>query len=103
MYKDDHTKMMFRHVCERTGAQDTWLIEKIKEDIARLGYKDFILKGDGEFALVQVVENVKLAREAPSTVQHSPAYDTQANGAAEKTVQDHMEQARAMKIRLEAR
>ena len=60
------------------------MIEKIKEDIARLGYQDVILKGEGELALVQVLENVKLAREAPSTIQQSPACDPQANGAAEK-------------------
>ena len=56
MYKDDHTKMIFEHVSERKGASDTWVIEKIKEDIARLGYQDVILKGDGEPALVQVLE-----------------------------------------------
>ena len=36
-------------------------------------------------------------------MQHSPAYDPQANGAAEKAVQDCAGQVRAMKIRLEAR
>ena len=51
VYEDDHTKMIFGHVCERKGASDTWVIEKIKEDIARLGYQDVILKGDGEPAL----------------------------------------------------
>ena len=51
------------------------MIEKIKEDIARLGYQDVILKGVGLPALVQVLENVKLAREAPTIIQHSPAYD----------------------------
>ena len=59
--------------------------EKIKEDTARLWNQDVILKGDGEPALVQVLENVKLAR------------------AAEKAVQDYMGQVRAMKIGLEAR
>ena len=86
VYKDDHTTMIFGHVCERKGESDTWVIEKIKEDIARLGYQDVILIGDGEPALVQVLENVKLAREAPSIIQ-----------------QDYMGQVRAMKIGLEAR
>ena len=54
VYKDDHTKMSFGHVCERKGASDTWVIEKIKEDTARLQYQDVILKGDGEPATVQV-------------------------------------------------
>ena len=57
----------------------------------------------GEPALVQVLENVKLARDAPSIIQHSPAYDPQVNGAAEKAVQDYMGQERAMNIGLEAR
>ena len=48
--------MIFGHVCERKGASDMWVIEKIKVDIARLGYQDVILKGDGEPALVQVLE-----------------------------------------------
>ena len=96
-------KGFFGHVCERKGASDTWVIEKIQEDIARLGYQDVILKGDGEPALVQVLENVKHAREARSIIQHSPAYDPQANGAAEKAVQDYLGQVRAMKIGLEAR
>ena len=74
MYKDDHTKMILGHVCERTGASDTWVIELIEWDIGRLRYHDVILKGDGEPALVQVLENVKLAREAPSIIQHSPVY-----------------------------
>ena len=79
------------------------MVEKIKEDIARLGYQNVTLKGDGEPALVQVLENVELAREAPSIIHYSPAYDPQANGAAEKAVQDYMGQGRAMKIGLEAR
>ena len=77
-YNDDHTKMIFGHVCERKGASDTREREKIKEDIAKLGYQDVMLKGDGEPALVQVLENVKFAREAPSVIQYSPAYDPQA-------------------------
>ena len=76
--------MIFGHVCERKGASDTWVIEKIKEDIERLGYQDVILKGDGEPSLVQVLENVKICPRSTSIIQHSPAYDPQAYGAAEK-------------------
>ena len=50
-----------------------------------------------------MLENVKFDRKAPSTIQHSPGYDPQANGAAEKAVQDYLGQVRAMKIGLEAR
>ena len=41
---------------------------------------------------------MKLAREAPSIIQHQ-----RMNGAAEKAVQDYMGQVKAMKIGLEAR
>ena len=40
--EEDHTKRIFGHDCERHRASDTWVIEKIKEDIARLGYQDVI-------------------------------------------------------------
>ena len=50
-----------------------------------------------------MLENVKLTRESFSVIQHSPAYDPQANGAAEKAVQDYMGQVMVMKIGLEAR
>ena len=63
-------KMIFGHVCERKGASDTWVIGKIKEDIA-LGYQDVSWKGAGEPALVQVLENVKTC--ARSTL-HNPAF-----------------------------
>ena len=71
--------MIFGHVCERKGASDTWEIEKIKEDIARLEYQDVILKGDGAPALVQVLENAKACPRNTSIIQHLPAY-----GAPEK-------------------
>ena len=70
MCKDHHTKMMFGHVCERKGALNTWVIEKIKEDIARLGYQDVVLKVDGEAALVQVLKNVKTCLR---NTLHNPA------------------------------
>ena len=101
MYKDDHTKLIFGHVCERKGASDTWVIEKIKEDIARLGYQDVILKGDGEPALVQVLENAKRAREAPSITHQRMTH--RRTERQKKQFRDYMGQVRAMKIGLEAR
>ena len=55
---------------------------KTKEDIERLGYRDVILKGDVDPALVQLLEHTKKARYAPSTVLTPPRYDSQAVGAA---------------------
>ena len=53
--------------------------------------------------MVQVLEQIKQARDAPTLLQNPPAYDPQSNGVAEKAVQDWMGQVRAMKIGLEAR
>ena len=101
--KDDKTKIISSHVCLSKGVSDVWVIERILEDIARLGHTDVMLKGDGEPALMQVLQEVKEQRKQPTTVQGPPAYDPQANGMAEKAVQDYMGQLRTLKIALEAR
>ena len=101
--KDDKTKMMSAHICESKGRTDAWIVDKIVEDIERLGYVDIILKGDGEPALIDVMNAVKAKRDQPTQIQGPPAYDPQANGAAEKAVQEFMGQLRALKIGLEAR
>ena len=101
--KDEITKMKFAHICERKGATEKWVIEKIIEDINRLGYTEVVLKGDGEPALQEVLQEVKRLRNHSTILQGPPAYDPQANGAAEKAVQDYMGQLRTMKIGLEAR
>ena len=99
--------MSFGHVRERKRASDTWVIEKFKEDTARHGYQDVILKGNVEPTMVQVLEMLNLPEKpfSPSfplppltIIQHSPAYETQANCA-----EDYMGQVRAMKIGLGAR
>jgi len=101
--KDDKFKMKFAHICEKKGSSDKWIIDKIIEDIDRLGHTEVILKGDGEPALQDVLQEVKRRRVHPTLLQGPPAYDPQANGAAEKAVQDYMGQLRTMKIGLEAR
>ena len=68
-----------------------------------MGHTEIILKGDGEPALIQVMEEIKKRRCHPTIIQNPPAYDPQSNGAAEKAVQDYMSQVRAFKIGLEYR
>lgn len=46
---------------------------------------------------------IKQIRSHPTIVQNPPAYDPQANGVAEKAVQDYMGQLRSLKIGLEYR
>ena len=33
VYEDDHTQVIFGHVCERKETSETWVIGKMKEDI----------------------------------------------------------------------
>ena len=79
-------------------ASDTWVIEKIKEDIETLGYQDVVLKRDCEPAWVQVLENVKICPRSTSIIQQLPAVRS-----GRKTVQGHMGHGRVMKSGLEAR
>ena len=101
--KDEKTKMNFAHICDKKGASDDWVVEQIIEDIARLGYAEVLLKGDGEPALQDVLHEVKKRRTHSTILQGPPAYDPQANGAAEKAVQAYMGQLRTLKVGLEAR
>ena len=101
--RDKKTVSTFAHVCENKGTSDKWVVNKLLEDIDLMGHTEIILKGDGEPALVQVMEEVKRRRCHPTIIQNPPAYDPQSNGAAEKAVQDYMGQMRAVKIGLEFR
>ena len=101
--KDDKSKIVFAHICLQKGSSDKWVVKKILDDLDRLGYTDMILKSDGEPAILQLLEELKGQRSHPTLLQHPPAYDPQANGAAENAVQAFMGHLRALKIGLEAR
>ncbi len=91
------------YVCENKGTSDKWVVNKVIEDIDLLGHTEIILKGDGEPALIQLMEEITRRRSHSTIIQNPPAYDPQSNGAAEKAVQDYMGQERAGKIGLEYR
>ena len=101
--RDKQTTTTFAHICEKKGISDTFVVRELVADIDSLGHTKIILKGDGEPALVQLMNKIKQLRAHPTIVQNPPAYDPQANGAAEKAVQDYMGQLRALKIGLEYR
>ena len=66
-----------------------------------MGYNKITLKTDGEPALVQVAEEIKVRRIQDTYIENPPAYDPQANGLVEQTVQAIMNQFRAVKLGLE--
>ena len=58
------------------------------------GQTRMILKGDGEPSLAQAQEAVKATRGQETLLQNPPAYDPQANGSAERAVQEVKAQLR---------
>ena len=72
--RDKSTRTMFAHICTQKGAEDTWLVKKVLEDLDYQGPKSIF-------------------------IQHSPAYDAQSNGVTEHAVQEeYMGQFRRLKI-----
>ena len=83
--------------------QTDGLSTRICDHIGLWGHTELIIKGDGEPALVQVQEAIKDKWNHKTVPQNPPAYNPQANGAAERAVQEIMGEMRALKIGLEQR
>ena len=101
--KDQVTGCVAAHVCLQKGASDQWTVDRVCDDLDMFGHTEIVLKSDGEPAIMQVQNAVKASRVHPTICQNPPAYDPQANGAAERAVQEVMNQVRAMKIGLQNR
>ena len=91
------------HVVGCKGPSDTWVIERLVEDIDDLGHTEILLKGDGEPSLIRVMEEIKKRRTHATIVVNPPAYDPQSNGCIEKAVDQFTGQLRTLKIGLESR
>ena len=85
--KDRKTRMIFAHMIPRKGLVSLHGAEKMIKDIAKLGYREVVLKSDNEPALRSVQEEVKRRREDPTILENSPVGDSKSNGAAEHAVQ----------------
>ena len=85
--RDRRTRMLFAHVVPRKGMINDHGAEALERDIERLGYKEIILKSDGEPALKSVQEEVKRRRKDPTILENSAPGDSRANGAAARAVQ----------------
>ena len=101
--KDRRTRMIFAHMVPKRGLASMHGAEEMIKDIAKLGYKEVILKSDNEAALRSVQEEVKKRRDDPTILENSPVGDSRANGAAERAVQAVGEQVRVLRKALEDR
>ena len=72
--RDTDSISTFVHVVEQKGRGDGWIVDKLIDDIASLGYVDVLIKGDGEPALVQVMENIKQKRSQNRTIDPKPEH-----------------------------
>ena len=97
------TQHTFAHLVSCKGLGDEKIVNKVNRSMRETGFTKMALKGDGEPALVQVQEAVKDKRNHETIVENPPAHDPQANGEAERAVQEVKAQMRCIKLGLEAR
>ena len=101
--RDQETGMVSSHLVESKGVKDTWVIEKLVEDIADWGHADIVLKTDGEPAIVALQGAIREKRTNTTVPVNPPAYNPQSNGVAERAVQEVSAQFRCLKLALESR
>ena len=90
--RDRRTQMIFAHVVPRKGMISQHGADAMEKDIEKLGYKEIILKSDGEPAIKSVQEEVKRRRGDNTILENSPPGDSRSNGAAERAVKAVSEQ-----------
>ena len=90
--KDEISGSTAAHVCTQKGAQDRWVVDRICDDTEMFGHTDIILRGDGEPAMIQLQNAIKAKRTHSTICQNPRAHNPQANGSAERAVQEVMGQ-----------
>ena len=104
--RHSQTKMLLAHVVPCKGSTVEWLINQLLRDLRKFGiHGRVILKLDQESALTDLLTKVGQARGLTdqTLIEASPKNESQANGVAEKAVQEIEEAVRTHKLALEAR
>ncbi len=106
--KDSRSKYIGAHVVSTKGAgADRYAVEKLRGDIAWLGYTKVLLKSDNEAAIVQLLtetlKSLRIETVDQASPAHPPAYDSKANGAVENAVRQVQGLLRTLKLCLESR
>ncbi len=86
--RERDSKSIFCHLVKRKGLDDEGIVTKVCDSIKEFGLTAIELKTDGEPALVQVQQAIAEQRGHPTVPVNPPAYDPQANGTAERAVQE---------------
>jgi hypothetical protein len=101
--KDRESKAVFANVVELKGRGIDGTINRVLENIRRLGYKRIVIKSDQEPALTDLVNGIIEARDDETIHEHSPVGESQSNGVVERAVRSAKDQIRTLKLALQAR
>ena len=101
--KDRDSKAVFSDMVEVKGQGISGTIQRIADNISRLGYKKVILKSDQEPALIDLINGIIEYRDDPTIPEHSPVGESQSNGLVERAVRSCKDQIRTSKLALEKR
>ena len=101
--KDNSSGSTLCYDCTVKGPSDTWVIKQLVNDLENWGRKDICLKTDNEPSMKAMQRAVDELRVHKTVPRNPPAYNPQANGAAEKAVQDVTGHMRVLVLALEAR
>ena len=106
--KDSLSRSVFAHAVPRKGIDDKrYAVDMVVQDVLWLGYSKVLLKSDNEPAVVKLLKealgSLKVNGLDSVGEEHSPPYDSQANGSVEAAVKQVKCRVRTLKLCLERR
>ena len=101
--RDSKTGSACSTVVENEGGSCAWGVKRVTNFVDGLGYGKVMFKSDNENSITDVWNAVRIARTAPTIPENSPKGESQANGIAERAVQDIEGLLRTFKSALERR
>ena len=106
--KDSLSRSVFAHAVPRKGIDDKrYAVDMVVQDVLWLGYSKVLLKSDNEPAIVKLLRealgSLKVSGLEQVGEEHSPPYDSQANGSVEAAVKQVKCRIRTLKLCLERR
>ena len=104
--KDDTTKSHVAHAVNKKGRAGSDATDQLTRDIdevsGHVGH-EIIIKSDQEHSMAEVLKEVRKTRRSKTILEHSPVAEHEANGTAERAVQQHEGTTRVMKLAFEER
>ena len=106
--KDSLSRAVFAHAVPRKGIDEKrYAVDMVVDDVLWLGYAKVILKSDNEPSIVRLLKEalagLKVAGLEQAGEEHSPPFDSQANGSVEAAVKLVKCRLRTLKLCLERR